>query len=198
MIKIAIVDDEIHSIQKCENIIRKMKLPNVQVDTFEDSKRFHNAFFVNKEYFNIIILDIDMPVLNGFDIAKSICDLEINTIVLFYTAHDQYVFQAYEYQPFRYIRKELADKELPFALNAALQKIEKNEKNSIELKIDDERYFINLKDVMYIESENRKSCIYLKDDREIRTWKSIKELSDYFQDVAFIKYLMELSLILNM
>ena len=64
-----------------------------------------------------------MPDMNGFDVAKRLNELEIDIIIMFYTVHEQYVFKAYEYQPFRYIRKEFAKEELPFAMQCAIREI---------------------------------------------------------------------------
>ena len=150
MIKIAIVDDERYSAQLCRELVQSLKVPNLDIiDDFESGKTFLNEIIEKKVQYDIVILDIDMPNINGFEVAKSLNELNLDTLIMFYTVHEQYVFKAYEYQPFRYIRKEFAKEELPFALKCAFEKIESRNERSIIIKTGNSELRIMTKNIEY-------------------------------------------------
>lgn len=186
MIKIAIVDDEEYSAIKCRNIISSAKIPDIQIDIFDDGKHFSKVVFENKEPFDIIILDIDMPEITGFDIAKKLREECQDAIIMFYTAHEQYVFKSFEFQPFRYIRKETAEEELPFALKFAMKKINKNIDRFILIKSDGAETKIKMNCIMYCEKFEHSIDIVMNDNRTYRIRKTLSELYDELCGNRFI------------
>ena len=59
----------------------------------------------------VCFLDVDMPGMTGIDCAKLILDMEPRTMLIFATAHDDYMAQAFELYAFDYIVKPF-DEEL--------------------------------------------------------------------------------------
>lgn len=45
-----------------------------------------------------------MPGISGLEIAKKLREENSDIILIFVSAHEQYVFESIEYSPFRYIR----------------------------------------------------------------------------------------------
>lgn len=69
--------------------------------------------------FDVIFLDIRMPELDGFTLAKNLKQIAPNTLIIFLTDTMEYTVQGYEVA-FRYIPKSrLSDMLLP-ALDAAI------------------------------------------------------------------------------
>lgn len=186
MIRIAIVDDSTDAIQNCKKIISEMNLPDIQVDTYEDSTQFCDAFFRKMESFDIIILDIDMPDVNGFEIAGNIREMDMDVIVIFHTAYDQYVFKAYEYQPFRYIRKEYCAEELPFALSCALERIKTESKKYLYINTGDSIYKVLQSNIYVIESDKHYCDFVTKSHGVIRARVAISKLKDDLDENIFI------------
>lgn len=126
--------------------------------------------------FNILILDIEMPDINGFEIAEKIKELFPDMLLMFYTAHEQYVFDAFKFQPFRYIRKEHAACEFKSALLAATQIIEASVDRFVELKTADKTYSVKTSEIIYFETNKRRCDVYINDGSVINVRKTIKEL----------------------
>ena len=83
------------------------------------------------ESIDVILLDIDMPHISGLQIANEIRK-EINITLIFVSAHDEMVFDAIQYQPFRYIRKTRLDEELPQVLEDVFELLkDKDDKYTI-------------------------------------------------------------------
>ena len=56
--------------------------------------------------FDIVILDIEMPRLNGIEIAKTLKEKQPECLVMFLTVHMEYAIDAFELEIFRFIPKD--------------------------------------------------------------------------------------------
>ncbi len=187
MIKIAIVDDEKYSSQLCRELVQSLKVPNLDIiDDFESGKTFLNEIIEKKVQYDIVILDINMPNINGFEVAKSLNELNLDTLIMFYTVHEQYVFKAYEYQPFRYIRKEFAKEELPFALKCAFEKIESRNERSIIIKTGSSELRIMTKNIEYFEKYQHTIEIFLCNKTSFKIRMTLSQLFEMISDNSFI------------
>ena len=89
-IKILIVDDEDDITLSFKRIL---EIHGFEVDAFNDSKLALSKFKVN--YYDIALLDIKMPYIDGFDLYKKIKEMDNKIRVCFLTASEAY------YQQFR-------------------------------------------------------------------------------------------------
>ena len=89
-IKILIVDDEDDITLSFKRIL---EIHGFEVDAFNDSKLALSKFKVN--YYDIALLDIKMPYIDGFDLYKKIKEMDDNIKICFLTASEAY------YQQFR-------------------------------------------------------------------------------------------------
>lgn len=184
MIKIAIIDDSTESIDRCVRIIKSSYETLIDViDTFESGKTFLNSI---ENRYNIIILDIDMPDIDGFDVANEIRKRSSDTLIMFYTAHEQYVYKSFEFQPFRYIRKEKAEMELPFALKCAFMQIRENIDKDIYLKVGDTSIKLNTSDIMLFEKYKHNLEILCSSGEKIIVRKTLDEFLRYLENDRFI------------
>ena len=79
----------------------------------------------------LVFLDIAMPVKNGFDLLKEIKELRFE--VIFVTAHNQFMIEAFHFSAIDYLLKPVDDDLLVDAVNRAKKRIaEKNGKKNIE------------------------------------------------------------------
>lgn len=179
MLRIAICDDEPLWIKTAQDIVYNSfsdKQTEIQIDTFDSAERLLQMLFVRKEVPNILILDIDMPDTDGFKAAERIRGTYPNTLLLFYTSHEQYVFDAFRFQPFRYIRKTYVDPELKNALDAAVQVLKNSTEKMIELHSPDEVISVRTGEIMFFETNKRRCDVYLNNGRIVNIRKTIKEL----------------------
>ena len=69
------------------------------------------ALLTDKGEKDIVFLDIEMPAINGMEVADAIRRLLPDILVIFVTSHTEYALDAYELSIFRYISKaDLEDK----------------------------------------------------------------------------------------
>jgi len=186
MIRIAIVDDDEYSIKMCSDCIHSMHLNNLDIiDCFENGEKFLDEVILKKVQYDMVILDIDMPHMSGFDVAEKLNEFDSNIIVMFYTAHEQYVFKAFEYQPFRYIRKEFTYEELPFALKCAFEILKEKTFEYLSLYSNGEFFRIPQSSIIYIEADKHYCNIFTNKDECIKMRISISKILQLLNEKSF-------------
>ena len=88
--------------------------------SYTDSVKALQGFRPN--YYDLILLDIKMPVLNGFELCKKIIELDKSVHVVFITASEEY-YEKFRSQHFpelgkiNYIQKPIGNQELVQIVN---------------------------------------------------------------------------------
>lgn len=188
--KIAICDDDFIMIKKLRDDISfffKDLKENIELLTFSNGKSLIEAIQKDEKYFDIILLDIDMPDITGLKVAEVLRKISDDIIIIFISSYDGFVFDSLEYNPFRYIRKNRMKEELYHALKAAYMLYKKRVKKHFFIKSDDGEYIIEQTEILYFEIIRRKLFIYLKDDRILSTWKPLKDFFREVDDGSFVK-----------
>ena len=75
---------------------------------------------------DLIFLDIEMPVLGGFDVLHALDPAEI-PVVVFVTAYDQHAVRAFDVNAVDYVLKPIDEVRLALAVKRALQRIDKRQ-----------------------------------------------------------------------
>ena len=116
MYRICICDDEAIFLDKIHRITQNFFDAKVDADilTFSNSSIFAD----NIPYAELYLLDVKMPEVSGMELARKIRSMDSKCSIIFISGLYEPVFASFQYSPFRYIRKEYLDEELPAALSA--------------------------------------------------------------------------------
>ncbi|MGN6350776.1 MAG: response regulator [Candidatus Nitrosocosmicus sp.] len=99
--RICFVDDEPDIILLCKIVLEEA---GYDVDTFTDSILALSKFKPN--FYDLIVLDIKMPNMDGFELCKRIKEIDSKIKVCFLTASEMY------YETFRKKEYDVIDKDL--------------------------------------------------------------------------------------
>ena len=188
--KIAICDDDIEILKELEEDIAlffKKNEKEVTITTYDNGKNVLDAIQQENSKPDILFLDIDMPDISGLETAKQLRQIHETLILIFISSYEQYVFEALEYVPFRYIRKSYMKQELPLTLRAAENTYWKMQKKYLLIKCENGEHRIEQSEIIYFEKILRKLYIYLNDGRVLTTWKPIKEIEAQLSMDCFSK-----------
>ena len=110
MITIAVCDDDRLFAAKLKEKIRYLcacRLPErIECHVEEEFCSGSDVLvYLENHPINILFLDIDMPEMSGFTIAEQLNRKYPDTLLLFVSAHEQFVYSSFEYSPFRFLRK---------------------------------------------------------------------------------------------
>lgn len=145
--KIAIIDDEKVWRDSARSAVREYVGPRDQIELFSSGITFLDR---HQEY-DVVLMDIDMPKLDGFDtIIRYKTEFSSSTILIL-TTHLDYARKGYLVDAFRYIDKAKMEEEL----DEAFEKIRDiNRKNhfSVVGRNGKKVKTILIKDIYYIES----------------------------------------------
>lgn len=103
---------------------------------------------------DLIFLDIEMPILSGFDLLD---DLMNKPQIIFVTGKTKYAFKAFDYDAVDYLRKPISKERFLNAVHKAI--------TNYKLKNDegfDEEDFIFVKSNLKSEKYSSTSCVILK------------------------------------
>lgn len=165
IIKIAICDDEKIILDYTYFKIKKT-IEELYGDKEKEISKFINGKLLLNEIDNIdkgydlVVLDIDMPEIDGFEVAESIRKYNKDIIILFLTSKDEFVYESFKYSPFRFLRKSKLDEELEEALNNVIKIIEKRKgEKQYVFDTDKGEMKFDINDILYIECFNKKAYI---------------------------------------
>ncbi len=162
MIRIAIVDDDEIILNQVYQMVVKLFPENVKIDKFTRSSDFLENEEINKH--DVIFLDIDMPKINGFELAGYLNVINSDIKIIFVSNLEHLVFQSFKFKPFRFVRKSKIQNDITSAINDYQSEMRKVSDISYfqtaELKIS-----ILTSDIMYFESMGHEIYVQTINDK---------------------------------
>lgn len=155
-INVGICDNEKLLCDKLKRLIMDIK-PNWNISVYNNELDLLKN--VDKEY--ILILDIDMPEMDGIKIAESIRKKNKDIEIIFLSNHYKFIQEAFKVKVFRFLNKPIDKNKLIEALDEAEIEITNNKKVAIHttqgIKV------INIKDIVFLEAYGDGTYIYTQD-----------------------------------
>ena len=189
MIRIAICDDNELDALSARKVIRNTLNElnkEAKIEYYLNAADIQDKLLKKKESLDLLILDIDMPDISGLELAESLRANNLKLLIIFLSNHEEFVFKAIEFQPFRYIRKIKLDTEMPIAIRSAINIIRINSDKSIILNTDDGEMKVMISEIMYYETEGRKLSIHLNNGNKLLINKTIIELQEMIAKDNFV------------
>ena len=165
MFNIAFCDDNSEFLLLLENIVKKeceRLVPggrDVSVGPSFASGR-EVIDYMAGHHVDVLLLDIDMPGMSGFEVAKIICNEYKSTKIVFMSAHDNFVYSTFEFYPFAYIRKSHIEQEFPKVLSRIIDKLEEPERR-ISLSTGTGMKTVDVSSIVYVESRRNYYSVFL-------------------------------------
>lgn len=202
MITAIIVDDEIRGIGALTNLLEEY-CRNIKViatcKNAEDAREKIESLSPQ-----LVFLDISLPDKNSFELLT---ELEsINFEIIFVTAYNDFVLQAFQYSAVDYLMKPIDEdllvesvkrastriynKEIHTNTSALLHNLTKtNNPQEMKLCIPSVKGFqvIDLKDILYCEGSSSYTNIYFTTGSSVCTSKTIHEYEDMLEDNGFMR-----------
>ncbi|MBE5942809.1 MAG: response regulator transcription factor [Lachnospiraceae bacterium] len=150
--RVAICDDENMQLSMTKTSLETAyKSLDLVVDTYNSGVGLLNA--VDNVYYDLIILDIEMPGLNGIDTAKKLRKIEDKTAIVFLTSHVEYALEGYEVNALRYLTKPANTEKLSEIITYLLEQKKKDKR--ILLRNSEDVELICVADIYYMEAQNQ-------------------------------------------
>lgn len=101
---------------------------------------------------DIILLDIDMPGLDGMSAARTLREKDANVIIIFITNLVQYAMEGYEVQAYHFIKKPTQYAPFAHVMKGALQMLSERSDTYLSIKNESGMHRIRTKDILFVET----------------------------------------------
>ncbi len=201
MINAIIIDDELHAI---EGLVYELEQNCPQVNVVASSTNPLEAIkFISELKPDLIFLDIEMPMMNGFELLQNVKD-KIDFDVIFITAYDQYAIKAFKFSAIDYLLKPVNGDELKNAiallkrrkysfnndhLTALMNNISKKNPSMerVVLPTSQGLEFVEVKKIVRCESDSNYCRVFLLGGEPIFLAKTLKEIESILFEHGFYR-----------
>lgn len=188
MLHIAICDDDKAAVQNHKRITEiclKQCQSAGKIDVYTASGQLLCDITEDHFYFDLILLDIEMPKNTGMEIAEKIKPYLPNVKIIFITSHIEYAIDAFELSIFRYVPKDDIDKRLPAAIQDAVKLLELEDGKTYTIQTSSRLERIPYKDIYYIERDGKNASI-TSANKVSRVRKSMQQVYEELDAGEFI------------
>ena len=168
-IRIACCDDEKQQLELYKPMFTNIEMRQdikLNVEYFLSGNFMLERFQSEKNPFDLVYLDMDMDEKSGLDLAKEIRqNYHSDCLILFLTNYPKYMQNSFDVRAFQYMIKPVQFDEFEKKFNAARKYLEKDDKNRVVLKIDEDNVVFFTNEIYYIEKEksSKQFLVYLED-----------------------------------
>ena len=184
--RIAICDDEKNIRELIGNKVAK-QYPEADIVFFQSGEEL----LLSDKHVDILFLDIQMSGKNGMETARELRKKDKSVILIFVTAVEEYVFQAFDVGAFHYIVKPIDDEKFKDVLLRAVEElsirgreVREPEASYVMINNGGVHTKVMIEDIVYAEVFNRKVVIHKLND-EIEYYGKMSDLEAVAGDSFF-------------
>ncbi len=188
MVNFVVCDDNAEILNQINSIIDEEMLKNkmeYQCHLFDDYDNSFMKLMRSKLPFRIYILDIETPSSSGIDIARVIRKIDIESVIIFLTSHDElgYTILKNEFLFLSFINKyDDYPKHLSKSISKALDVLGK--KGVIRFEDRGAIYTIPINDILYITRDSIERKVIINTDySQLSVNKTLMDMSEMLGDV---------------
>lgn len=156
MIIVAICEDERYILEelrkKVEKYINRKSL-DASIKTFMSGEELLKA----KKKFDIILLDLMLPGIDGLEVARQI---SCRSRIIFVTSYREYAVEAFDANAVHYLVKPVTEERLFSALDRAVNQTEQMDNQALTLIKSGKTQVIFIRDILYCEVFNHQVRIH--------------------------------------
>lgn len=197
-----LVDDEPRGLTSMQKLLQ-LNCPDVNIVATSTSVD-EAAEKIKNLHPDLIFLDIAMPVKNGFELLKELQEFPFE--VIFVTAHNQFMIDAFHFSAIDYLLKPIDDDLLIDAVKRAKKRIvekdgsknietflynvqQKHSHQNMKLCLPSLKGFqvVELNDILYAESSGNYTNFHFSNKQLICSSKPMHEYEELLKDAGFVR-----------
>lgn len=166
--KIAVCDDnqeELHRVASLLEDYQEEKTISISLRLFGSSVEL--ASIAQQENFDLYLLDVLMPALNGMELAREIRTFNTAVPILFLTSSPEFAVESYTVHAANYLLKPVSRESLFSALNDISAQQKADRKNYIIVKSNIGVRKILLSQLVYVEAQDRRVIYHLQNGGQV-------------------------------
>lgn len=190
MIRIALCDDNKEDmLQLHQKIIEwyreNSKNQSVSITEYSDSVYLSSVIDAGDSH-DVFFLDVEMPKVDGFQLADKIRNKLPAAIIVFLTSHSELAPDGYKFRALRYVSKLVLSQKLPEALEAVQKEFSALESGYLVVPHYTDALRIPYNEILYVQHILRSSQIYTLRQGVIKDSRGLKTIYSVIGDKRFI------------
>lgn len=186
MIRVAIVDDDSSMADLLASYLEKYAVKNgveFGTDKFSDSVNFLTGY---TSRYDIVFLDIEMPDMNGMDVARKMRDIDESAALVFVTNMRQYAINGYEVGADDFMIKPVAYYDFAMKLDRVMKRLGKRGLPTVAINNEGIMKYIPINAVSYVEVFHHR-LVYHTDDGVFESRGSLNKIESLFTENNFAR-----------
>ncbi|MFD0705444.1 LytR/AlgR family response regulator transcription factor [Alloscardovia venturai] len=182
--RVAIIDDVQHELDVTCALVQAHD-NSAHMSTFSSGSDFL-AQHLHSIPFDVILLDIEMPGLDGMETARKIREIDEEVIIVFTTRMAQYAVAGYEVDAASYLVKPISERSFALAWHKVIRILHSRKGASIAVDTTDGTVYLSTSEINYIEVRSHMSY-YHTTHGVYRAWKSLSAVFRDLKNFDFIE-----------
>ena len=149
---------------------------------------------------DVVLMDVEMPGMNGIECGKAIQDRKPKTIIIFATAHEEYMKSAFELYAFDYLVKPFTLERALNTLRLARERLSEQRRavsaalparsdavRRMMIKHKEGVRLVDPEDILMVQREERATAILLRDGSKLLTADPLGEIEQRLPPEMFFR-----------
>ena len=161
MLNVAIVDDEKDVCDELSQMVARYASENGQpiaVARIEDPRQIIETARADANAYDIVLLDIEMPQMDGLECAHALRNLGVEAQIVFVTNMAQMAIRGYEVGALDFVVKPVSYPTFAFKFQRIVQAAQRRQKRIVLLETKDGLVRLDASEIFYVEVNNIKNA----------------------------------------
>lgn len=188
MLHIAVCDDEITVLEaisaKIQKVFEHLGQP-VAITNYLQGVELRRRIFAG-EHYDVLFLDIDMKDIDGIELSRHLRNNRIESLIVFISNREEYVFKSFSVRPFRFLRKIDLEGEIHSIIRDIIQEFNRKDPEFLLLETATACLKVNPYEIVYVECNDKTLRIVTEGKEHLLRYK-ISDLEAKLQRYGFLR-----------
>lgn len=186
--RVAIVEDMDENIAILQTYLNRYEREHdiqIQTCSYKDGMHFITDY---RPVWDLILLDIEMPLLNGMDTARQIRKADPDVLIIFITCLTQYAIEGYSVRALDYVLKPVQYYAFAAKLDQVCEILASRHRNSILVSCREGQIKLLPEQILYVEVQDHTLCYHTSQLLLHTTGtQSLARLAEELKDYGFAR-----------
>ena len=182
--RIAVCDDNPKELERIKGCFCRIQGYDLVCSYFDSTSTVMEILKTENSPYDLYILDIEMPGMNGLKLAKSIREKDSRALFVFLTSYTRYMKDVFDVVTFDFIEKPISDEKLLQILERAATYLNITSQH-FSFSYRASRYSLKYDRILYIEKKGRQALIHTFED-VYKTNMTLEEIWKQLNPKSFV------------
>ena len=182
--RIAVCDDNPKELERIKGCFCRIQGYDLVCSYFDSTSTVMEILKTENSPYDLYILDIEMPGMNGLKLAKSIREKDSRALFVFLTSYTRYMKDVFDVVTFDFIEKPISDEKLLQILERAATYLNITSQH-FSFGYRASRYSLKYDRILYIEQKGRQALIHTFED-VYKTNMTLEEIWKQLNPKSFV------------